>query len=464
MNPSSLMLRFSVLFLLLASFGISWSQPPNVVLIFADDLGYGDLSCYGQTAYQTPRIDELAKEGVRATEFYVPVPYCAPSRGALLTGRVPLRNGLYRNPHPDLEEVHDRVGLNPEEITLAEVYQENGYATAAFGKWHLGHRPQFYPTRHGFDHYYGILYSNDMLPVQIMENETVAVASVDQRTLTRDYTIKSVEFIRKNRDRPFFLYLPHPMPHKPLAASNAFYTPETPDDLYADVIRELDWSVGEIVDTLESEGLLESTIIVFTSDNGPFYGGSTGGLRGMKGTSWDGGLKVPFVIRYPKALPEGTTVSTPLWSLDIFPTLLALCGLNPPEGRHLDGMDITNVLDGAAVDDRPVFSFHDQRFTSIRYGDWKLYLDAPRALSARDLNPNWVDPRGPDGVSIIAQMEQPNNDQYPGLKPPVERPTNRPLFNVVQDPGEAVDLANQKPEVVAKLTAAYEAFEASLSE
>ncbi|MEM7673956.1 MAG: sulfatase-like hydrolase/transferase, partial [Verrucomicrobiota bacterium] len=310
---------------------------PNVVLIFADDLGYGDVSCYGQVDYSTPHIDRLAQEGVRAIDYYVPVPYCAPSRGALLTGRVPLRNGLYRNPHPDLGEEHDQVGLSPEELTLAEVYKEYGYTTAIFGKWHLGHRPHFYPTRQGFDEYYGILYSNDMIPVQIVENEEVALERVDQQYLTRDYTRKSVDFINRNKDTPFFLYVPHPMPHKPLAASEAFYTPETPDDLYADVMRELDWSVGQVIQALRENDILEDTIVIFTSDNGPFYGGDTGGLRGKKATSWEGGLRVPFIIRYPPGLPQNVTVSTPLWSLDLFPTLLALSNLKPPQDLYLDG-------------------------------------------------------------------------------------------------------------------------------
>ncbi|MGB0370913.1 MAG: sulfatase family protein [Opitutales bacterium] len=434
----------------------------NVVLIFADDLGYGDLSSYGQTAYETPHIDRLAQEGALATDYYVPVPYCAPSRGALLTGRVPLRNGLFRNPHPDLSEEHDNVGLSPDELTLAEVYKEHGYATAIFGKWHLGHKPQFYPTRQGFDEYYGILYSNDMLPVQIMENEEVAVERVDQKNLTRDYTEKSVDFINRNAGQPFFLYVPHPMPHKPLAASDVFYTPETPNDLYMDVMREMDWSVGEILEALEENKILENTIVIFTSDNGPFYGGSTGGFRGMKGSSWEGGLRVPFLIRYPKSIEKGMTVAEPLWSLDLFPTLLSLCNIPLPEGVELDGENIVPVFRGNALEPRPIFSFHDSRFTTMRYGDWKLYLSPPRSLTARDLSPNWVDPKGPDGENIIAPFEQPNNDEYPGLLPPEGRINVKPLYNLVADPEESNNLADRFPERVSKMLGMYQEFKDSL--
>jgi uncharacterized sulfatase len=265
-----------------------------VLLILADDLGYGDLSCYGQTQYQTPAIDRLAKEGVRATDFYVPAPYCAPSRAALLTGRFPFRNGITRNPHPG---IRDELGLRSEEVTLGEVLQEAGYATSCIGKWHLGHTDEFHPSRHGFDDYYGILYSNDMIPVQIFDQHKVIENPADQTLLTKKYTARAVEFIEEHKEAPFFLYLPHAMPHKPLAASHEYHTPDTPGDLYADVIRELDGSVGTIRRALEDAGILERTIFIFMSDNGPHYGGSTGGLKGKKATAWEGGVRVPFIVR-----------------------------------------------------------------------------------------------------------------------------------------------------------------------
>ncbi|MEM9025749.1 MAG: sulfatase [Verrucomicrobiota bacterium] len=444
-----------VLLILFANLYFLDGRNPNVVLIFADDLGYGDVSCYGQEDYSTPHIDRLAREGVLATDYSVPVPFCAPSRGALLTGRVPLRNGLSRNPHPDLTKGHDKVGLNPAEITLAEVYKENGYVTAIFGKWHLGHRPHFYPTRQGFDEYYGILYSNDMPPVQIMENEEVAVKQVDQQYLTRDYTRKSVDFINRNKDTPFFLYIPHPMPHKPLAASEAFYTP---DNLYVDVMRELDWSVGQVMQALQENGILEETIVIFTSDNGPFYGGDTGGLRGKKATSWEGGLRVPFIIRYPQSLPQNEIVSTPLWSLDLFPTLLALSNLKPPQDLYLDGKDISLALKGEGLPPRAIFSFNSRGATAMRFGDWKLFLQPPPPMSGGDLNPNWKDPRGPDGVNIIAPYEQPSNDQYPGLKPPIEQITHTALFNLVEDREESKNLADEFPEKVSQMRRLYQEF------
>jgi arylsulfatase A-like enzyme len=434
---------------------------PNVVIILTDDLGYGDLSSYGQEAYETPEIDRLAREGVLATDYYVPVPYCAPSRAALLTGRFPFRNGMVKNPHPDLNEAQDNVGLAATELTLGEVYQSAGYKTAAFGKWHLGHKPQFYPTRHGFDEYYGILYSNDMLPIQIMDGDRVAENPVDQRYLTRKYTDKAVDFITRNQDQPFFLYLPHAMPHKPLAASEDYYTPDTPNDLYHDVIRELDGSVGEIIAALHEHGILENTIVIFTSDNGPHYGGSTGGFKGKKATPWEGGIRVPFIIRHPASLPAGTTVSTPFWSIDLFATLLGMTGIDLPPGITLDGSDIRDILTGKTKTHAPIYSAQDTKIITIRDGDWKLYVNKPHYLSTRDLNPDWVDPTWPNGTTIIAQTEQPNSMQYPGIVPKqFENPL--PLFNLASDPTESTDLAAVHPAVVARLRAEYERFLASM--
>ncbi len=427
---------------------------PNVVLILADDLGYGDLSCYGQTAYRTPAIDRLAQEGVRATDFYVPVPYCAPSRGALLTGRHPFRNGLTRNPHP---YIHDEIGLNPEEVTLGEVFRQAGYATTCIGKWHLGHTAKFHPLNQGFDEYYGILYSNDMIPVQVWENRTVVENPAEQTLLTRRYTERAADFIQRNRDQPFFLYLPHAMPHKPLAASNRFYTPGTPDDLYADVIRELDWSVGRIFQSLEKAGVLENTIFIFMSDNGPHYGGSTGGLKGKKATSWEGGVRVPFIIRYPAELPNGQPVSTPIWSLDIFPTLLAFAGISSPEGVVLDGENISGILKGRQATHRPIFTAHNEQIITVRDGDWKLFVHEPRYLSKRDLNPDYVDPVRPNGVTILGPKEQPTSMDYPGLVPR-PFPNSLPLFNLADDRSESVDQADRHPEIAERLVREYKQF------
>ena len=437
------------------------SPPPNIVIILTDDLGYGDLSSYGQTAYETPQIDRLAREGVLATDYYVPVPYCAPSRAALLTGRFPFRNGMVKNPHPDLNEAQDHVGLAASELTLGEVYQSAGYKTAAIGKWHLGHQPQFYPTRHGFDEYYGILYSNDMLPIQIMDGDRVAENPVDQRYLTRKYTAKALDFITRHHDQPFFLYLPHAMPHKPLAVSEDYYTPDTPDDLYHDVIRELDWSVGEVMSALREYNISENTIVIFTSDNGPHFGGSTGGFKGKKATPWEGGTRVPFIIRHPASLPTDTTVSTPFWSIDLFATLLRMTAIDLPTDITFDGSDIHDLLTGKTKTHAPIYTAQDTKIITIRDGDWKLYVNPPRYLSARDLNPDWIDPKWPNGTTILAQNEQPNSMQYPGIVP--EKFANPlPLFNLATDPTESTDLAAAHPAVVARLRAEYERFLASM--
>jgi uncharacterized sulfatase len=437
------------------------ARPPNVVLILADDLGYGDLSAYGQTNYTTPAIDRIAAEGVKATHYYVPVPYCAPSRASLLTGRFPLRHGMVANPHPDTTPEADRVGIPADELTLGEIYRQAGYRTGIIGKWHLGHHPQFYPTRHGFHDYYGILYSNDMLPVRIMENDTVAEDPADQRLITRKYTARAVDFIDRHKSRPFFLYLAHAMPHAPLAVSEKFHTPATPGDLYHDVMRELDWSVGEVMAALRTAGILENTIVIFTSDNGPHYGGSAGGLKGKKATPWEGGIRVPFMIRYPAALPQGTVVSTPVACLDVFPTLLELCGLALPADRRLDGESIVDLLQGKVRPHGPIFGAQRDRIVTVRDGAWKLYVSAPLYLAPRDLNPNWVDPKAPNGTTIIAQTEQPSTMDYPGIVP--ERFANpNPLFNLELDPTESTDRAAAHPEIVARLRRETERFLATL--
>ena len=317
-----------------------------------------------------------------------------------------------RNPTPDAGI--DDIGISAQELTLGEVFAENGYRTMCIGKWHLGHKPEYFPVRHGFDQYYGILYSNDMRPVQIVENEDTVVYPVDQSLLTRQYTDKALSFISKEEGEPFFLYLSHAMPHKPLAASPQFYTPDTPEDLYADVMRELDWSVGTVMERLRGSNILQNTIVIFMSDNGPWYGGSTGGLRGMKATTWEGGIRVPFIIYYPKVLGEHRTVSTPVWSPDILPTLLSLSGITAPTHPVLDGRDITPVLLGADSEPRPVFSLHDSTIMSVRKGDWKLFVSETPGPKQVDLA-SWTDPRAPDGKTIIAPVEQPTPAQYPAF-------------------------------------------------
>jgi arylsulfatase A-like enzyme len=429
-------------------------RPPNIVIFLTDDMGYGDISCYSENATPTPNIDRLAGEGVLCTDFYVPTPYCAPSRATLLTGRFPLRHGVVRNPAPDAGI--DDVGIRDSELLLGEVLQDEGYTTSCIGKWHMGHLPEYFPVNHGFDEYFGILYSNDMRPVQLIENMDTVMYPVDQAILTKTYTERATRFIRENTAGPFFLYLSHAMPHKPLAASSEFYTPETPDDLYRDVIRELDWSVDQVMNELKQQGLLENTIVIFMSDNGASYGGNVLPLKGKKATNWEGGVRVPFIIRYPESLPEGTVVETPCWSPDIFPTLLSLAGLELPEGPYLDGEDITEILKGNKADHRSIFTMRGDEIRSIRKGDWKLFLESPKFYRPVDLE-NWVDKRAPDGVTIIAPREQATPGQYPGIRPE-SMPGDTFLFNLRDDISEMKNRYETHPEKAAELKKDYSEF------
>ncbi len=435
-------------------------QKPNVLIILTDDLGYGDISCYGQRGYETPNIDYLAKNGVSCSDFYVPTPYCAPSRETLLTGRFPLRHGLIRNPTPDAG-IND-VGILPGEITLGEVLQEAGYKTKCIGKWHMGHTEEFFPVKHGFDEYFGILYSNDMRPVQLVENMDTLEYPVDQNFLTKRYTDQAIDFIERNKNNSFFLHLCHAMPHKPLGVRDEFYTPDTPDDLYADVIRELDWSTGEIIKTLNEFEILDNTIVIFMSDNGPWYGGSTGGLKGMKATTWEGGIRVPFIVHYQKEFAANTSVSIPCWSPDIYPTLLALTGVEPSKENLLDGEDISEILKGNQTEHAPVFSLHNEHIMSVRKGDWKLFVRKPRAYREVDLS-TWTDRRAADGTTILARMEgQATPAQYPGIIP--ENPANDiQLFNLRADPTESSDLSGENPDKVEELLKEYNKFTNSLT-
>lgn len=442
------------------------SRPPNVVLIYADDLGYGDLSCYGATAHQTPRLDRLAAEGVRFTDFYVPTPYCAPSRCSLLTGRYPFRSGMVFNPAPDAGI--NEVGLPAEEVTIAEALKPKGYASCCIGKWHLGHTEKFLPRTQGFDEYYGILYSNDMRPVQIVENEKVAVYPVNQTTITRDYTGKAIDFIERHRNQPFFLYLPHAMPHKPLAASEEFYSYDTPGDLYSDVIRELDHQCGRLFDTLDRLQLRDNTLVIFASDNGPWFGGNTAGLRGMKASSFEGGLRVPFIARFPGRIPPGRVCREMAGVIDVLPTLCGITGAPLPQGRELDGRDIWPLMtqDGAKSPHEAMFSLSGPNLATVRSGKWKLHVRTP-ALGPPYMNQtaagSWVDPRGPDGVTLLAQFEQSNPSHYPGMRGgDVAKPMM--LFDLAEDPGEQRDVAAQNPEVVARLKAIFDRMNAQVPE
>lgn len=440
---------------------VAQTRKPNFVIIFADDLGYGDLACYGSKTNQTPHLDRMAAEGVRFTDFYVPMPFCAPSRASLLTGRYPFRH-VVNNPAPD-SGIND-VGLPPSEITLAEALKPLGYASICIGKWHLGHKPEFLPRKQGFDEYYGILYSNDMRPVQLVYNEEVAKYPVVQSDLTKDYTRRALDFIDRNREKPFLLYLPHAMPHKPLAASEDFYTPNTPGNLYADVIRELDWSVGQILGKLRDTGLDSNTLVLFLSDNGPWFGGSTNGLRGMKGATYDGGVRVPLIARWPGRIPGGRVNKEVCASIDLFPTLCKLAGAQVPEDRPIDGRDIYPLLssDTAKSPHEAIFVMGGPELKAVRSGKWKLHVRTPvpgfQYLDDQAAA-KWVDPRGPDGVTLIAQYEQSRPNQYPGVRTgTADKPMM--LFDLEQDPSEQTDVADRNPEVVKRLKAYFDKIDA----
>ncbi|MDQ5981174.1 MAG: N-acetylgalactosamine-6-sulfatase [Verrucomicrobiota bacterium] len=435
------------------------AERPNVVIILADDLGYGDLGCYGHPTVKTPNLDRLAATGARFTQFNCPAPYCAPTRASLLTGRYPFRHGLTGNPAPDGQRAEeDSLHLPTGEITLAQLFQQAGYATGMVGKWHLGHaRPEWLPTRRGFDEYLGILYSNDMRPVQLVESEQPIEYPLVQANLTQRYTARAINFIKRNQSRGFFLYLAHAMPHKPLAASEAFYR-KSGTGLYGDVMTELDWSVGEVMKTLRELGLEEKTLVIFAGDNGPFYGGSTGGLRGMKASSYEGGYRTPCLARWPGKIPAGHTNRSPAVMMDLFTTTLNAAGIAPPADRVIDGRDLMPQLTSdAASPHKVILGQLGPRVATIRDARWKLHVLPASDQRSRRAPPGerWLDPRGPDGVTILAPAEQYSPDHYPGLTNG-DAPAPMQLFDLESDPGEQHDVAAAHPEIVVRLRQHYE--------
>jgi arylsulfatase A-like enzyme len=453
--------------LTLLSAPLAAAEKPNVVLILADDMGYGDLGCFGNTKYKTPHLDRMAKEGVRLTSFYAPVPFCAPTRASLMTGRYPPRCGLTSNPVPKEDpggtKAGDERGLPVTEVTLADLFRKAGYATGCFGKWHLGHQPQFRPLKRGFDDYLGVLYSNDMHPVELIDGDRKAEYPIDQNTLTGKLTDRALRFITANKDKPFLLYFPHAMPHKPLAASDAFRG-KSGAGLYGDAVEELDASVGQVLAKLGELKLEDTTLVVFMSDNGPWYGGSSGGLRGMKGTSWDGGLRVPFIARLPRVIPAGRTSDEPTVMPDVFATACAFAGVKPPADREIDGKDLMPLLTGKAhrAPHEFVFSTRGDKVATVRSGKWKLHvLAAGGKQKAWKPDDPWTDPRAPDGKRIIAPKEQAHPSQYPGVQTG-PAPKAGLLFDLAADPAEQKDLAAAQPEVVKRLQEAARTFEAGL--
>jgi arylsulfatase A-like enzyme len=429
----------------------------NIVLIMADDLGFGDLGCYGHPRFRTPNLDRMAAEGVRLTQFNTPAPFCAPTRAALLTGRYPARCGLTTNPTPDGEPPADALHLPQSERLLPEVLRDAGYKTGMIGKWHLGHREtRWWPTQRGFDQYLGILYSNDMRPVRLIDGQEVVEYPVVQATLTRRYTERALDFIEANRERPFFLYLAHAMPHKPLACSEAFYQ-KSGAGLYGDVISELDWSVGQVLAKLKEAGCDHKTLVIFTSDNGAYYGGSSGALRGMKGTAWEGGFRVPCILRWPGRLPAGITSTALGATMDLYATVLSAAGAKAPSDRVIDGRDLTPLLtEGKTDPERIVFCQGRMQLATARDARWKLHILAQPNAPLPKSEPSAVDKRAPDGVTLLAPYEQAAREVYPGMRGGDETKALS-LFDLLNDPGEQHEVSAQHPEVVARLKAAFDA-------
>jgi arylsulfatase A-like enzyme len=363
---------------------------PNFIILFADDMGYGDLGCYGHPTNRTPQLDRMAAQGIRITSFYAAAPYCTPSRAGLLTGRYPVRAGLPNNLGPD-----STGGLPLTEITLAQALKRQGYKAAAIGKWHLGHNPKDHlPTNRGFDSYLGLLYSNDMIPpfvktekpLELYRDTEPIEHPVDQSMLTERYTSEAVSFIRSAGKNPFFLYLPYAMPHLPIHASQKFQG-RSRAGLYGDVIETIDWSAGEILNALQQQGLESNTVVIFASDNGPWlnlpermlqmgnepwHTGTKNLLRGSKGDTYEGGIRVPCIARWPGMIPAGQTNSGIGSTLDVFPTVLRAAGMQLPQDRIYDGVDLMPVMSGSGKSPRnEFFYFRGRLLEAVREGSWK---------------------------------------------------------------------------------------------
>ena len=429
--------------------------PPNIVIIYADDMGYGDLGCYGHPSIRTPHLDRMAAEGMRFTDFYSAAEVCTPSRAALLTGRYPIRSGMC---HEQFRVLRNRsTGHLPDsEVTLAELLKQRGYATGTIGKWHLGvwsNNPDGHPSRHGFDFHFGLPHSNDMDPSAeappratsrldqqaswwnspLYRGTELVERPADQTTLTRRYTDEAVKFIRNHRQGPFFLYFAHSFPHVPLFASPAFFG-KSPAGLYGDVIEEIDASVGEVLDAIRSEGLEKNTLVVFSSDNGPWLimglaGGCAGLLRDGKGSTWEGGMRVPGIAWWPGKIRAGVVQRETATTMDLFVTCAKLAGAQPPQDRPIDGLDISPLLFGTGTVEREAFFYYrGDKLYAARVGPWKAHYITRAAYGAGKPEPH---------------------------DPPL-------LFHLARDPGERFDLAGENPDVVAKIAAAVERHQATV--
>jgi len=418
-------------------------RPPNIVIVFIDDMGYADIGPFGAKGYKTPNLDRMAAEGRAFTDFYVATAVCSASRSALMTGCYNVRVGIQGALSHSANH-----GLSGKETTLGTLAKSRGYATACFGKWHLGHHPKFLPTNRGFDEYYGLPYSNDMWPfhptagahfcdLPLFENDKVLDAQItpaEQRALTTDYTNRAVRFIEKNKDRPFLLYLPHSMVHVPLFVSDK-YQDKTVRGLFGDVVEEVDWSVGQILDALKRTGVDDNTLVIFSSDNGPWlsYGehaGSAGPLREGKGTIFEGGVRVPTLMRWPGRIPAGTRCAVPAMTIDVLPTVAHLIGAKLPD-HPIDGKNIWPLLagePGAASPQEAYYFYWGSQLQAVRMGRWKLHFPhGYRTLAA--------------GAEAKGGKPGPYKQAQIGLS----------LFDLEKDIGETTDVSAQHPDVVARI-------------
>lgn len=457
--------QIAVLVPILATFFLATNcveaSKPNFIIIFIDDQGYGDLSCFGSKSIQTPNIDRLALEGRKFTSFMVASPVCTPSRAALLTACYPKRVGM----HQHVLFPSSKKGLNPEEHTIADHLKSQGYATACFGKWHLGHHPEVLPTSNGFDTYYGIPYSNDMnhpdnkgkpkggpdgmdllwndpestltkWKTPLFENEEIVELPVDQRTVTRRYTQKAIDFVKKHQNESFFVYLPHSMPHIPLYVPDDVRDPN-PKNAYINTIEHIDAEVGKLLNTLDDLKLTKNTYVIYTTDNGPWlsfkhHGGSAGPLRDGKGTTFEGGQRVPCLMRGP-GIPAGTVCDQLTGTIDILPTIAAITGEPLPKDRKIDGIDVTGLWMGTAENSpRDEFVYYTSRgdLEGIRQGNWKLLIKKPR------------DPR---------------------KKSPSTAEPTKLLFDLSVDVGEQNNVAASNPEIVNRLRVRMEESDAEIT-
>lgn len=449
---------------LLATSAISAAEtrPPNVVIILVDDLGWSDVGCFGNAQIKTPRIDRMAAEGMKFTSFYVAQAVCSASRAALMTGCYANRVGMQGALNHTSKE-----GIHPDELLISEMCKTAGYATAAFGKWHLGTCPMFNPLHNGFDEFLGIPYSNDnskyhpslakeMPPLPFYDGLKIIETDPDQSLFTRRFTERAVSFIERSKDRPFFLYVPHVMPHVPIFASDAFRG-KSSTGLYGDVVEEIDWSVGQILDAIQRSGIDQNTLVIFFSDNGPFlsYGnhaGSAKPLREGKLTTFEGGVRSPFIARWPGRVPAGQVCDEPAMEIDLLPTIAALIGGKLSE-RKIDGLNILPLLEGkpgARSPHEALIFYGGSELQAVRSGEWKLHF--PHPYITVDGEP------GRDGKPAKFGQMQPKSITQSGIAGIASRHGYRveniglSLFNLKDDPGELRDVSKEHPEIVERLT------------